>query len=395
MIVNYRVSAGTATGGGYDFTLPDGTLTFPPGTTSLSIPITIHQDQIPEPAETIAVQLYNPTGGNLGTTTHTVTVNNLSLPEAFTDAPTNLLANSVTLTGRALPNGIATDVWFQYGPTSTYGSTTTLQSIGSGAASVNVTAPLSGFAPGGYHFRLVAQNSAGTTYGINQIVSSNNADLANLTLSATALSPSFTAATTSYTAGVSNATTSMTVTPTRAQANATIKVNGAAVVSGSPSAAIPLAIGVTPITILVTAQDGTTKTYTVNVTRAALVSNNADLADLAPSIGTLSPAFAAATIDYTTGVSYATSSLTLTPTLAQPNATVTVNGTAVTSGTPSPAIPLTVGVTPITILVTAQDGTTSKTYTLNVTRDTLSFVQWQTFVLRQSGRSERGSGRGS
>lgn len=173
--VSYRVSAGTANGGGYDFTLPDGRLTFPPGTTSLNIPVIIHPDLIPEPAETIEVQLYNPTGGNLGTSSHTVTITNQSLPEAFTDAASNLLANSVTLNGRTLPNGLATSVWFQYGPTSAYGSTTTLQAIGSGTASVNVTAPLSGFAPGAYHFRLVAQNSSGTTYGINQTVSSNNA----------------------------------------------------------------------------------------------------------------------------------------------------------------------------------------------------------------------------
>ena len=367
--VNYRVSASTAVGGGYDFTLPDGVLTFPPGTTSLNIPITIHPDLLPEPAETIAVQLYNPTGGNLGTATHTVTITNHSLPEAFTDATTNLLANSVTLNGRTLPNGLATNVWFQYGPTSAYGSTTTVQSIGSGTASVNVTAPLSGFAPGGHHFRLVAQNSAGTTYGINQVVSSNNADLANLVPGFGTLSPAFSASTISYTASVSNATASMTVTPTRAQADATLKVNGAAVVSGTPSGAIPLAVGVTPITVLVTAQDGTTtKTYTLNVTRAAPPSNNADLANLVNSVGTLSPAFNAATISYTASVSNTTTSITVTPTLAQADATVTVNGAPVISETPSLEVPLIVGVTPITILVTAQDGATTKTYTVDVTR---------------------------
>ncbi|MGL4400054.1 MAG: cadherin-like beta sandwich domain-containing protein, partial [Luteolibacter sp.] len=269
--VSYRVSAGTANGGGYDFTLPDGMLTFPPGTTSLSIPISIHPDLLPEPAETIAVQLYNPTGGNLGTSTHTVTITNQSLPEALTDAASNLLASGVTLNGRTLPNGLATEVWFQYGPTSAYGSTTSPQSIGSGSTSVNVTAPLSGFPPGGYHFRLVAQNSAGTTYGINQIVSSNNADLADLTISAAELNPSFTAGVIDYAASVSNATSSITVTPTRAQADAILRVNGAVALSGSPTGTIPLAVGVTPITILVTAQDGnTTKTYTINVTRNAL-----------------------------------------------------------------------------------------------------------------------------
>lgn len=266
--VNYRVSSGTATGSGYDFTLPNGLLTFPPGTTSQSIPISIHQDIFPEPAETIVLQLYNATGGNLGTSTHTVTINNVSLPEAFTDGPTGVTANSSTLNGRVLPNGLATNAWFEYGPTPSYGSTTTLQPIGSGTTSVNVTAALSGFAPGGYHFRSVAQNSAGITYGINQIIPSNNANLANLTLSTSTLNPSFAPATTNYTASVSSETSFITLTPTRAQGDATVKVNGVAVASGSPCGAIPLDSEITTITTVVTAQDGTTaKTYTVNVTR--------------------------------------------------------------------------------------------------------------------------------
>jgi hypothetical protein len=268
--VNYRASSGTATGSGYDFTLAGGLLTFPPGTTTLNIPVTIHQDLLPEPAETIVLQLYNATGGNLGNSTHTVTINNLSLPEAFTDGPTAVAANSATLNGRALPNGLATDAWFEYGPTTAYGSTTPLQSLGSGATSVNVTAALSGVTPGGWHFRCVARNSAGTTYGIDQLIPSNNAALANLTLSAGTLSPSFTAGTTIYTASVSSDTTAVTLTPTRAQGDATVKVNGAVVAPGSACNPVPLALGTNPITTVVTAQDGsTTRTYTVNVTRNA------------------------------------------------------------------------------------------------------------------------------
>jgi len=45
-----------------------------------------------------------------------------------------------------------------------------------------------------------------------------------------------------------------------------------------------------------------------------------------------------------------------------------VNGTAVASGNPSTIIPLAVGPNTITTVVTAQDGTTTKTYTLTITR---------------------------
>ncbi len=264
--VGYRLSAGTATGGGYDFSYSNGTLTFPPGTTTQNIPFTIHPDLLAEPAETIVIQLYNVIGANLGTSTHTVTLNNLSMPEAFTDAATNLLANSVTINGRVLPNALATNAWFEYGPTSAYGSSTAPQSIGIGTTSVSVNAALSGFAPGGYHYRCVAQNSAGTTYGINQVVSSSNANLAAIVTSSGTFTPAFDTATLVYSVMVPPEITAVTVTPTVAQANASVKVNGVTTNSGSPSQSIVLGAGTTQIDVVVTAQDGiTTKSYTLNV----------------------------------------------------------------------------------------------------------------------------------
>jgi trimeric autotransporter adhesin len=101
-------------------------------------------------------------------------------------------------------------------------------------------------------------------------VVSSNADLSNLALSAGTLAPAFAAATTSYTASVANAVTSITLTPTAADINSTITVNGNAVTSGNPSGGIALSVGANIITTVVTAQDAvTTKTYTVTVTRAA------------------------------------------------------------------------------------------------------------------------------
>jgi len=75
--VNYAVTGGTATGGGTDFTLASGTLTFPQNTTSNTINITIANDLLVEPDETIIVTLSSPSAGvNLGTNTvHTVTIN--------------------------------------------------------------------------------------------------------------------------------------------------------------------------------------------------------------------------------------------------------------------------------------------------------------------------------
>ena len=125
-------------------------------------------------------------------------------------------------------------------------------------------------------------------------------------------------------------------------------------------------MGANTVTIVVTAQNSATKTYTVTVTRA--VSTNNNLSALALSSGTRSPAFAAGTTSYTASVSNATTSLTVTPTMADASGSVTVNGVTVTSGAASGAIALNVGANTVTTVVTAQDGTTTKTYTVTVTR---------------------------
>ena len=113
---------------------------------------------------------------------------------------------------------------------------------------------------------------------------STDATLSGLTLtpSSIALSPSFSAATTAYTASVSNTVASLRVTPTVNQANATVTVNGTAVASGQQSGQIALSVGSNTITVVVTAQDGsTTRTYTLALTRAAapMPANNAPSAN--------------------------------------------------------------------------------------------------------------------
>lgn len=95
-------------------------------------------------------------------------------------------------------------------------------------------------------------------------------------------------------------------------------------------------------------------------------SANSDLSALTLSTGTLSPVFATATTSYTTVLPLGTVSLTVTPTKAQSAASITVNGTPVTSGNASGSIALVTGANPISIVVTAEDGVTTKTYDVSV-----------------------------
>ena len=120
---------------------------------------------------------------------------------------------------------------------------------------------------------------------------------------------------------------------------------------------------------MVVSQDlSTTNTYTLTVTRVAL-SADAYLASLVPSAGTLTPTFANETFSYTAKVPNQTTNLTVTPTaVAGTNATITVNGNAVVSGSASSPINLSVGSNIITIVVVSPDLSTTNTYTLTVTR---------------------------
>ena len=144
-------------------------------------------------------------------------------------------------------------------------------------ASITVTATLNSaansLATGGYSDTITFSDGTGSTgRSVNLTVYSTNANLSALTLSTGALSPAFSSATAGYTANAAKSAHSITVTPTIAEPNATVKVNGTTVTPGSASAPIALAIGSgNVLTITVTAQDGvTTKAYTVTVTRASI-----------------------------------------------------------------------------------------------------------------------------
>ena len=196
---------------------------------------------------------------------------------------------------------------------------------------------------------------------------SNDATLSSLSLSVT-LAPTFVSGTYSYTASVANDITSTTVTAETADSNATsvIKLDGTEDADGT----VALALGANTITVEVTAEDGTTTlTYTVTVTRDAPLSNDATLSSLSLSDGTLDPTFMSGTQSYTASVANSVTSTMVTAETTDPNAAepvIKLDGTEDTDGT----VALAEGNNIITVEVTAEDGTTTLTYTVTVTRAT-------------------------
>ncbi len=146
-------------------------------------------------------------------------------------------------------------------------------------------------------------NGLETTYTVTvtRLLSSDN-NLSALTVTPGPLAPAFTSSTLDYTVNVATNVTSVTVSATKSDPNAVMTGSltaGAGVATGQ--ATIPLGGPgtATPVTITVTAPNGSAKTYNITVNR---LSNDNNLSALSVTPGSLDPAFAANTLPYTVNV---------------------------------------------------------------------------------------------
>ena len=97
-----------------------------------------------------------------------------------------------------------------------------------------------------------------------------------------------------------------------------------------------------------------------------VLSNDATLASLSLSSGTLSPVFKSGITGYTAHIPYSVSGITVSATPNDPNASSVI--TMINGSSASGPTPLNVGTNTIVVTVTAQDGTTTDSYTVTVNR---------------------------
>ena len=97
-------------------------------------------------------------------------------------------------------------------------------------------------------------------------------------------------------------------------------------------------------------------------------SPSANLAAIAISPGELDQIYQPQLERYTSTQGFPVTSVRVTPTGADERAVIRVNGTTVASGTQSAPIPIEVGLNDIAIEVTAADGSRSRAYSIEVTR---------------------------
>ena len=107
----------------------------------------------------------NARGTRFGADRTFTTLSPTGLPIVRTDAATNVASHSATLNGLLNPHGLSTSVNFQYGPTTSYGSTTPAQTQ-NGNTYRNIHANIAGLVANRvYHFRIKATNMVGTRMG--------------------------------------------------------------------------------------------------------------------------------------------------------------------------------------------------------------------------------------
>lgn len=160
----------------------------------------------------------------------------------------------------------------------------------------------------------------------------------------------------------SNGDKTIKVTPIVFDDRKIITVNGVVVESGSKTEVV-IEPGYHEFTITVTAINGTTKTYAFGYT--GTLSDDNRMQELTLSDGTVPVRTG---WEYAANVANDVRSIKVRPKTAHPNASVTVNGFAVASGSESQEIALKVGLNTITMVVTAENGTTKAEFTLTVTR---------------------------
>ncbi len=103
-------------------------------------------------------------------------------PSATTGAASGVGANEAKLEGTVNPNGSPTSYYFEYGPTTSYGSKAPASAAeaGYGTAAVAVSQALSGLSPSTtYHYRLVATGPEGTATGQDKTFATKAATVAS------------------------------------------------------------------------------------------------------------------------------------------------------------------------------------------------------------------------
>ena len=211
---------------------------------------------------------------------------------------------------------------------------------------------------------------------------SSNANLTSLLVEDATLDPAFASSVTSYAASVTGGTTETRVTAITTDREARLTINGDAVSSGSASDPIALAVGETDVTVVVTAEDGSTRTYSVRVSRPA-PGTDARLTSIALTAGPLLQPFDSDQFSYDASYGYLAATTRAAASPSDPLAeSLRVNGELTPFAANSELVPLSVGVatSSVQLQVTAEDSVSTRTYEVDVSRAEFSSLSQRAYL---------------
>ncbi|PTR01411.1 gliding motility-associated-like protein [Mucilaginibacter yixingensis] len=243
-----------------------------------------------------------------------------------------------------------------------------------GAANPALTVSYTGFVNGDTQASLTTQptvvTTATTASGVNTYpITASGAAIANYTIAYTAGTLTVTKAPLTVTAdnksrlfGVANPALTITYSGFVNSESASNLTTQATATTAATTTTLP---GSYPITVGGAASGNYSFIY-VNGSLTIIPLSNANLNSLSVSSGPLSPAFSTAVTSYSTSVTYDVDHVFFTP-VFDPTASIRINGSSVNNGG-SFNMPLNAGNNTVTLVVTAQDGVTTKTYMVSVYR---------------------------
>ena len=363
---------------------PPSTVTFNANQTTAMLRVATHDDNVRESAGTVIAQITSGVGYTVGTpSSASVTVNDNDTPPNSPATGTPIIIGKPEL-GETLKTDVSnirdanglTNVSYAYQWIRVIGSMETEIPGATGSTYTVVTAD------SGYQLKVRVNFNDDLGYP-EELESALTAMVVipgvTPVITITADPPSVTEGT--------DATFTITATPAPT-ITLTVNVNvteTANTLSGTPPSTVIISAGQTTLTVatdddkkdehasVVTAQVRAGMGYTVGTPSSARVlvldddlppAMDATLSNLTITPGVLVPSFAPTTLSYTALVPHDASSVTVTATPNNPDATVSINGQSTTSLN----IPFTGDTMDVTVTVTAVDGVTQLTYTITVNR---------------------------
>jgi glucan-binding YG repeat protein len=225
---------------------------------------------------------------------------------------------------------------------------------------------------------VVKTDSESKTYTIvvTRTEATRSSQLTSLKLTSGTLSPTFNSGIYKYTATVANTVNSIGIKPVAEDTTATITIDGDEVPSGATSTYISLDEGTNVINVIVTDTNDDSETYVLTITRKYTESNS-NLSSLSVTDGTMSPVFDPDTYLYSVEVDRSVEKVKINFTGENDGITIEIDDTEYTSGQESDYIKLDLGANLVKVLVTAEDGKSTATYTLSIIRGDIEATnQW-------------------